>query len=94
MIDYIFSVISTQSDVPLNQTQEKPKDTHVVMVDKVIHVSEVICKKADDLNNPNLGPQDDIESLKLQADRGHVHQKIKEHSNSQTKDKEQVTDSC
>ncbi|KAF7809963.1 protein CROWDED NUCLEI 4 [Senna tora] len=48
-------VTSNQSDVlkaqqllmSLNHTQEKTKDTHVEMVDKVIHVSEVTCEKAD-----------------------------------------------
>jgi len=56
-IDFIFSVVSTQSEVlkvqqvltSSNQTQGNTEETRVVMVDKVIHVSEVTSEKVDAL---------------------------------------------
>lgn len=73
-IDFIFSVVSTQSDVlkvqqvltSSSQTQGNTEETRVVMVDKVIHVSEVTSEKVaalpihsreaiDNPQNPALG---------------------------------------
>lgn len=95
MIDFIFSVISN-SDVPMaqqvlippNQMPENTTDSHVVMVDKVIDVSEVTCEKADALITPSQGPQDHIENLKLEVDRVNIHQKMKDQSSSRTKDRD------
>ncbi|KAK7330922.1 hypothetical protein VNO77_25128 [Canavalia gladiata] len=60
--------ISTQSDVlevqkllmPSNQTQGNTEETRVVMVDKVIHVTEVTSEKVDALIIPNQEPRDNL----------------------------------
>jgi len=75
-IDFIFSVVSTQSDVlkvqqvltSSNQTQGNTEETRVVMVDKVIHVSEVTSEKVDALPIDSQEPGDNPQNPALAED--------------------------
>lgn len=88
------SVISTQSDVTKAQlvlpssheSQGNSKDTHIVMVDKVIHFSEVIREKVDAVNIPSQGTQVCIENHKSEVNQGGLHRIVNDCSNSQTED--------
>lgn len=64
-------VISTQTDVSevhqvlmsSNQTEGNTEETRVVMVDKVIHVSEVTSEKVESHIIPNQDPGDSLQNL-------------------------------
>ncbi|KAG2408503.1 Protein CROWDED NUCLEI 4 [Vigna angularis] len=76
-IDFIFSVVSTQSDVmkvqqvltSSNQTQGNTEETRVVMVDKVIHVSEVTSEKVDAPPIHSRDPRDNPQNPALGVDQ-------------------------
>ncbi|XP_020229599.1 protein CROWDED NUCLEI 4 [Cajanus cajan] len=67
--DTTFCVVSTQSDISKvqqvltssNQTQGNTEETRVVMIDKVIHVSEVTSEKVDCLPVPSQEPRDNLQ---------------------------------
>ncbi|XP_014509144.1 protein CROWDED NUCLEI 4 [Vigna radiata var. radiata] len=71
------SVVSTQSDVmkvqqvltSSNQTQGNTEETRVVMVDKVIHVSEVTSEKVDTLPIHSRDPRDNPQNPALGVDQ-------------------------
>ncbi|XP_061357610.1 protein CROWDED NUCLEI 4 [Gastrolobium bilobum] len=86
-------LISTQSDVSevqqalmsSNLTQGNPEETHVVMVDKVIHVSEVISEKVDALTIPNQEPRDHFQNPALGVGQCNLHGETVDQSNSKTR---------
>lgn len=55
--------------VSSNQAQDNTKDARVVMVDKVIHVSEVTCEKVDALGIPNEENKDHLQNPTLEMDQ-------------------------
>ncbi|TKY55583.1 CROWDED NUCLEI 4 [Spatholobus suberectus] len=92
-------VISTQSDVSKvqqvltssNQTQGNNEETHVVMVDKVIHVSEVTSEKVDALPIPSQEePRDNLQGPTLGADQCNLHGETIDQSNSKTRQEDIV----
>ncbi|KAL1370954.1 protein CROWDED NUCLEI 4 [Arachis duranensis] len=74
--------VSTQSvGTSSNQTQGTTEETRVVMVDKVIHVSQVASEKVDVLSNPNEEPGDNLQNPR--ADQFN-HDEIIDQLNSKT----------
>lgn len=92
LIDFFFSVISNQSDVSevqqvlmsSNQTQGNTEETRVVMVDKVIHVSEVTSERVDTHIIPSQEPKDNLQSSALGVGHNLNGKKI-DQSNSKTR---------
>nr|XP_004509046.1 protein CROWDED NUCLEI 4 [Cicer arietinum] len=86
-------VLSTSSEIqqvsmPSNQTQGKIEETRVVMVDKVIHVSEVTSEKVDALIIPNQESGDNLQSSTLGVGQYHLHGETIDQPNSKTRSEE------
>ncbi|XP_045829340.1 protein CROWDED NUCLEI 4 [Trifolium pratense] len=72
-----YRVLSTQSDiseiqqvsVPSNHKQGKTEEARVVVVDKVIHVTEVTSEKVDALIIPNKELGDNLQSTEVTSDK-------------------------
>lgn len=98
-IGFVCSVVSTQSAVSKvqqgltssNQTQGNTEETRVVMVDKVIHVSEVTSEKVDVLPIPSQEPRDDLQSPTLGADQRNLHGETIDQSNSKTRQEDIIS---
>ncbi|KAF7828586.1 protein CROWDED NUCLEI 4 [Senna tora] len=48
---------------------DNPEDAHVVMVDKVVHITEVTCEKIDALSIPNEENRDDLQNPTIEMDQ-------------------------
>ncbi|KAG4391043.1 hypothetical protein GLYMA_05G109300v4 [Glycine max] len=68
-----------------NQTQGNTEETRVVMVDKVIHVSEVTSEKLDALPILSQEPRDNMQSPTFGADQCILHGETIDRSNSKTR---------
>ncbi|XP_027345925.1 protein CROWDED NUCLEI 4 [Abrus precatorius] len=85
-------VISTQSDVldvpklmPSNQALGITEETRVVMIDKVIHVSEVTSEKVDALIIPNQEPRDNLQNPTSGVGQCNLHGETIDQSNAKSR---------
>ena len=67
-----------------NQTKGATEESRVVMVDKVIHVSQVTSDKVDALTIPNEEPGDNLQNATLGVDQCN-HDETIDQSNSKTR---------
>jgi hypothetical protein len=74
--------------MPSNHKQGKTEETHVVMVDKVIHVSEVTSEKVDAHIIPNKDLGDNLQSPTLGVCQYNLHKETIVQSNSKTRSEE------
>lgn len=88
---FIFSAILTQANLSKvqqlsifsNQALGNTEGTGVVMVDKVMHVSEVTSERTDAISLPNLESADHLCDPTIVVDKGDLHGNKIDQSNSQ-----------
>ncbi|GAU48021.1 hypothetical protein TSUD_183380 [Trifolium subterraneum] len=88
-----YRVLSTQSEISEIQQvsshkQGKTEEARVVMIDKVIHVSEVTSEKVDALIIPNKELGDNLQSPTLGVCQYNLHKETIDQSNSKTRSEE------
>lgn len=91
LLIFIFSAIPSQSEVSKdqqlsvlsNQTIGSTEGTCVVMVDKVIHVSEVTYERIDAISVPNHESTDLLRNPSIEVDKCDLHGNKVDQSNSQ-----------
>ncbi|KAK7386341.1 hypothetical protein VNO78_26507 [Psophocarpus tetragonolobus] len=73
-----------------NQTQGNTEETRVVMVDKIIHVSEVTSEKVDALPILSQEPKDALQNRTLGEDQCNLHGETIDQSNSKTRQEDNL----